>query len=138
MAIGMFCHTAQADSLFDGPLSRSFDRRSHLEDGFWDSLEVVDGRPAVAVDQPRFDRVAKKIIHGLYYSETESLLHAGEQIALCFSETYASAALPTLTDIAYETTFAPDFKYRHNDTYWQLVFFESFQCIAMLQKSARS
>ncbi len=135
MVIGIFCHTAEADELFDGSISRSFERRAHLEDVFWNSLDVDDGRPFVEIEQGRFDRIANKIIRGLHYLESGSMLPLNAHVSPSFSEIQTSDTLDAVNGAVYNDTFAPDFSFRHNSYCWQLVFYETFQCIATIEYS---
>ena len=139
MAIGMFCHTPEADQLFDGPVSRSFDRREHLDDVFWQTLGVSENqRPFVEIEQTRFDRIATKIIAGLYYVSHGSML-PDKSISLSFSETELVSKLPTeLINVPFNDSFAPDFTFRNNGQYWHLLFFGSFQCVGSIESLARN
>lgn len=133
MIVGMFCHTEGADFLFDGPISRSFDRREHLEDTFFSVLGVKDGKPYVKIEQHRFDRVAKKIIAGLYYIEKNKVLRKSCRIQVTFSEVNNLHAHPaTLVSAPFDSRYSPDFSYRFAGELWQLVFYESFQCVGLL------
>ena len=139
MAIGMFCHTPEADQLFDGPVSRSFDRREHLDDVVWQTLGVSENqRPFVEIEQTRFDRIATKIIAGLYYVSHGSML-PDKSISLSFSETELVSKLPTeLINVPFNDSFAPDFTFRNNGQYWHLLFFGSFQCVGSIESLARN
>jgi hypothetical protein len=68
MIVGLLCHTSEAELLFDGPLSRSMNRRPHLEDLMFGSLSPEDGGVALDVDYGRIHRVADKIAKGLRFA----------------------------------------------------------------------
>jgi len=133
MVIGMFCHTPEASQLFDGPVSRAFERRNHQEDVFWKTLDVDNGRPFVEIDQERLDRVARKIIKGLHFVVNQTLITEANHI-LSFCEIEDSQEIPdSLEVVKFDDSFAPDFTFRNNALDWQLVFFESFQCLAKIE-----
>lgn len=65
IVVGLLCHTSSADELFDGAISRSFDKASPLEDEMFDSLLPLEGRVALNADFHRIFRIAAKITCGL-------------------------------------------------------------------------
>jgi len=67
MVVGALCHTPEADELFDGPISRSMNRRPSIEGQLFNSLGVEGVHPFVQIDHDRISRVAMKIAVGLSY-----------------------------------------------------------------------
>lgn len=65
IVVGLLCHTATAEELFDDSITRSFERRSALENELFESLIVDDGRVALNIDEARISRIAVKIARGL-------------------------------------------------------------------------
>ena len=66
--IGLLCHTPEAEMLFDGPLSRSMNRRPNLEDLMFDALSPEEGGVALHINDHRIHRVADKIAKGLRFA----------------------------------------------------------------------
>src|SRR3954451_6030740 len=66
--VDLYCHTPEADQLFDGPMSRSMDRRASLEDLMFGSVVAVGSEPVAELDQIRIGRVVGKITRGLAFA----------------------------------------------------------------------
>src|SRR6266699_2241063 len=65
--VGLLCHTDEAGSLFDGPISRSMDRNSYIEELMFGSLRGADKTVILDLDYPRIFRIAEKIARGLEF-----------------------------------------------------------------------
>jgi hypothetical protein len=100
--VGLLCHTSEAELLFDGPLSRSMNRRPHLEDLMFDALSLEEGGVALDVDYDRIHLVADKIAKGLRFA-TKGLLTPP---LISYSIQFGEINKPTSTQ-----TSVPDFTY---------------------------
>ena len=79
--VGLLCHTPEAESLFDGPLSRSMNRRPSLEDLMFGSLSPHADGVVLDVDYARIYRVGNKIAQGLCFA-VSGLLPATQTVLL--------------------------------------------------------
>ncbi len=129
----------EADKIFDGPVTRSFERSPRVEDAVWDSLGVEGGRPFARIDTSAFARVATKIVRGLEFSINKHRIPATMHFAFKF---YDADEVPQLITKALDSSTpdvsdAPNFSFRcarapdgDYDALWELTFFESF-CTAV-------
>lgn len=142
MVLGLFCHSPEADAVFDGPMSRSFEHRPRLEDMLFEALVLGKNRPVAVLDQARIDRVGAKVVRSLQFLESNEPLPSGAQVSCRF---YESADIPgevhkALDSMPFQQRYAPDFLYKHTGldglddrSLWHLVFFGSFSCIAQVR-----
>ena len=124
LVIFLYCHTQEADELFDGPISASMDRDKHKEDLMFDSLEVVDGIPVVRMNKARIDRVAEKIARGLQHKVIGNTYSPEQTFEVVFFEVDDEAS-----EVA---TFGPDFTYKAPDldsTCWEFTFYNSLRFV---------
>lgn len=124
LMIFLYCHTQEADELFDGPISASMDLDKHKEDLMFDSLGVVDGAPVARMDEDRINRVAEKIARGLQHKVLGKTYSPEQTFEVDFFE---------VDDEASEvTTFGPDFTYKAPDrdsTCWEFTFYNSLRFV---------
>ena len=118
MVIGAFCHTPEADELFDGPISRSMDHRPAKEDWLFGALGTQDGFPFVELVPKTIERVACKIVTGLACKVA--------------AEPAPANAVVTLDEIegrGEHVNWAPDFSFTKTPSHWELWFFDSVRVI---------
>jgi hypothetical protein len=139
MLLTMFAHIEEADALFDGPVSRSFDRNPTLEHRMWNALGVERGRPFVELDTSAIRAVAQKIICGLTYLRSGVRLSRQTRFGI---RIYEPEDRPTsigsaLGSASIDSEDEPNFTFRvadHPDhehvALWELSFFNSL-CIAV-------
>lgn len=112
IVIGLFCFGETAESIFEGPMSRSFDRIPSLEAKMFDSLGVDGERPFVKTEEKRLSRIAQKMAIAVHYIKT------GFRPALqswYLIEFFHSEPVPESSRLAVEPfvdSFAPDFLYK--------------------------
>lgn len=118
MVVGALCHSAEADELFDGPISRSMDHRPTKEDWLFGAFGVENGRPFVELAPEAIERVARKIVVGLACKTG--------------AEPPANDAAVFLEEIAgrgAHTAWAPDFSFSRMPSHWELWFFDSVRVV---------
>lgn len=120
MVIGLLCHTPEAELLFDGPLSRSMNRRPHLEDLMFASLSPEGGGVALDVDYNRIHRIADKIAKGLRFA-TKGLLTPPH---ISYSIHFGEIGGPTST-----RTSSPNFTYTIHGELALLIEFTFYQSV---------
>jgi hypothetical protein len=106
MIVGLLCHTPEAELLFDGPLSRSMNRRPNLEDLMFGALSPENGGVALDVDYDRIHRVADKIARGLRFAAMGLLTPPSMSYSIQFGEIDGPSSIQT---------FGPDFTYAIHD-----------------------
>jgi hypothetical protein len=104
--VGLLCHTPEAEVLFDGPISRSMDRRPPLEELIFGSLSAEPGGVALEVDHNRIHRVADKIARGLCFAIAGILPLPESLYLITFGEVDGQNS---------SQTFGPDFTYTIHD-----------------------
>lgn len=105
--VGLLCHRSEAESLFDGPLSRSMNRRPSLEDLMFGSLLPHADGVVLDVDYARIYRVGDKIARGLCFAISGLLPPPRPCYSIGFAE------VETMSSIQ---TFGPDFTYAIHDS----------------------
>ena len=118
MVIGAFCHTPEADELFDGPISRSMDHRPAKEDWLFGAFGTQDGLPFVELVTETLERVACKIVTGLACK-----LSADPALA------NAVVTLDEIEGRGEHVNWAPDFSFTKTPSHWELWFFDSVRVI---------
>ena len=115
--VGLLCHTAEADLLFDGSLSRSMNRNRGLEDRMLGSLEASGNQVLLDIEYPRVFRIAEKIARGLEFVESGTLYSLDQRFEVEFHEVEGGSR---------ETEFGPDFTYcRCGPGGWEFTLFDS-------------
>ena len=123
MVLGMYCHTPEAEELFDGPVSRSMDRNPNIEELMFGSLRATKGVAILDLDYPRIFRIAEKIVRGLRFVLTGTEYARDQQFDVHFFEVDAESEA---------TTFGPDFTYKmieEGGPSWEFTFFGSLRFI---------
>ncbi len=144
--ITLMSNNKEADKIFDGPVTRSFERSPNVENAVWDSLGVEDGRPFAHIDTSAFARVATKIVRGLEFSINKHRIPATTHFAFKFYD--ADEAPQPITEALDSSTpdasDAPNFSFRcarapdgDHEALWELNFFESFCAAVGVPVSAR-
>lgn len=118
--VGLLCHTPEAELLFDGPVSRSMDRRPVLEELIFSSLSAEQGGVALDVDHNRIHRVADKIAKGLCFA-TAGILQPPRSF---YSITFGEVDGPNSSQ-----TFGPDFTYAIHDALASSLEFTFYQSV---------
>ena len=114
MVVGALCHSPEADELFDGPISRSMDKRPAKESWLFDSIGEVEGRPYIELSLETVHRVAVKIAAGLAH-------HLGiEQPAII-----SRFSIQEVAGRGANAQWAPDFSFSECGDCWELWFFDS-------------
>lgn len=90
VVVGLLCHTEAADMLFDGPMSRSMDRNTILEDRILGSLQVHEGGVVLDIECHRVFRIAEKIVRGLEFITTGMAYPIGQQFEVKLAEVEGS------------------------------------------------
>ncbi len=110
---GLFCFGESAEGVFEGPMSRSFNRNPSLEAKMFKSLGVdEEQRPYVAPEAQRIGRIVQKMAIAIHFIET------GLRPALqswYSSEFFHSEPVPQssrLTFAPFVESFGPDFLYK--------------------------
>lgn len=103
IVVGLMCHTPEADRLFDGPTSRSMDRRANIEDLMFGSLRPTGSSVILDIEYPRIFRVAEKIARGLEFATTGDAYPVDREFEVQFNEVEGGSS---------ETAFGPAFTYR--------------------------
>jgi hypothetical protein len=112
IVFGLFCFSNLAEEIFDGPMTRSFERRPHLQDKMFGSIGRDGDQPYVMADHGRLERIILKMAIGLHF------LGSGFRPSLqswINPKFYHSEPVPNnsrLSDIHFEDSFAPDFRYK--------------------------
>lgn len=101
--VGLLCHTEAADILFDGPISRSMDRKPILEDRMFGSLQVHESGVVLDIEYHRVFRIAEKIVRGLEVIETGVPYPVGQKFEVEFAEVEGSQS---------DAACTPDFTYQ--------------------------
>lgn len=134
IVVTLITNSDVADSVFDGPVSRSFDRSPNLEDGVWSSLGVENGRPFVTLDPQRIARVAEKIVRGLEWAlEGNALARStGFRYKLYDPDDVPKALDAALSSARWIEDDAPSFRFRYvsnpDSEYaglWELSFYDA-------------
>lgn len=113
MVVGGLCHTREADELFDGPISRSMDKRPSKESWLFGSLGVQGGNPYIEWNPASLERVATKIVRGLAHRLD---VPAAEDLVFGLHEAEGRGDFDQ---------WAPDFSFSRRGHYWELWFFDS-------------
>jgi hypothetical protein len=139
LLVGLFCFSDEAEELFGGPISRSLDRRRHLEELMFNALGVDGEKPFVTWDQDRVCRVVKKIVDGLYFREFGRTVRRRSVYEMHFVHHEDARLSATLAAAPVRDAMAPDFAYRvasvpeHGATLWQLTFYDVHWLCAVLE-----
>jgi hypothetical protein len=118
--VGLLCHTPEAELLFDGPLSRSMNRRPHLEDLMFGALSPKEGGVALAINYHRIHRVADKIAKGLRFAAKGLLAPPHISYSIQFGE---------MDEQSSTQTFDPDFTYTIHDERALFIEFTFYQSV---------
>lgn len=119
MIIGLLCHTAESDQLFEGPITRSMDRSVDREGLMFSSLKAESGGVVLDCDDGRISRIAEKICRGLDYIDRGVVYQPDRTFAIAFSE---------VSEPSEVTTFGPDFTYaplHRGSVFREFTFFDS-------------
>lgn len=127
MIIGALCHTAEADEIFDGPISRSMNYRPAKEDWLFGSLGHLDNQVYIEWDAEAIMRVALKIVTGLAY-----------KLGVDRPSTEVIVSIEETDGRGENIQWAPDFSFSHFGNRWELWFFDSVRIAICSQPEALS
>jgi hypothetical protein len=121
--IGLYCHTPEAEQLFDGPMSRSMDRRAALEELMFGSLVPAAGGAIADLDAARIGRIVGKITRGLAFALAGTAFPPAQVFDWDFCEVDGPSAVGT---------FGPDFTFTPPDPLepWEFTLFDSVRFTA--------
>lgn len=120
MVVGALCHTAEADELFDGSISRSMDKRPTKESWLFDSLGETEGEPFIEWDPATLHRVAVKITAGLAF-----------KLGVSQASVASRTSLEELEGRGEHDQWAPDFSFTYGGDHWELWFFDSVRIVVV-------
>ena len=120
--VGLMCHTAEADLLFDGSISRSMDRNSKIEELMFASLRPAHTDVILEVDYPRIFRIAEKITRGLEFATARVSYPLQQEFSVDFCEVESGSG---------EDKYGPAFTYRRSGegSGWEFTFFDSVRFV---------
>jgi hypothetical protein len=110
--IGLFCFGESAEEIFEGPISRSFDRRPSLEAKMFNSLGVDGEQTYVAPEGRRIERIAQKMAIAIHFIETGFRPSLQSWYA---TEFFHGEPVPTssrLVHAPFVESFEPEFRYK--------------------------
>ncbi len=120
MVVGALCHTAEADEVFDGPISRSMEKRPSKESWLFDSLGQLDGRPYIEWEPVALHRVAVKITAGLAH-----------RLGVAQPSVTSRSSIEELAGRGENAQWAPDFSFTRHRDHWELWFFDSVRIVVV-------
>ena len=123
MIVGLMCHTAEAELLFDGPMSRSMDRNAKIEELMFGSLRATGTAVILDLDYPRIFRIAEKIARGLEFATVGVSYPLEQRFDFEFGEVEGGSG---------EATHPPDFTYRRltdGSSGWEFTLFDSVRFV---------
>ena len=121
--VGLLCHTDEAELLFDGPISRSMDRNSNIEELMFGALRGADKTVILDVDYPRIIRIAEKIARGLEFITTGVPFPVDQQFEIDFAEVEGTSSV---------APYGSDFTCRRlaeEQGRWEFTLFESVRFV---------
>lgn len=116
--VGALCHTEEADELFDGPISRSMEKRPTKEGWFFNSLGQTEGKPYIEWAPETLQRVALKIAVGLAH-----------KISVEPPQSNSSFTLEESEGRGEHEVWALDFSFSYFKGRWELCFFDSVKIV---------
>ena len=125
--VGLLCHTAEADSLFDGSISRSMDRRPSLEELMFGSLEAAGSQVVLDIHYPRVFRVAEKIARGLEFAVAGRTYPLQQHFTVEFQEVEGGSQ---------QVVFGPDFTFLQQAWGWEFTLFNSERFVVVAEPGA--
>ena len=114
----VYCHTDEADELFDGPISRSMDRNHGIEDLLWGTFRAELSVVILDFDYNRIGNVINKIVRGLDYTLAGKMHPQDQQFYWDFIEVDGPSE---------DTRFGPDFSFHADDQSWEMTFYDSLR-----------
>jgi hypothetical protein len=138
----MFAHTEEGDVLFNGPVSRSFDRSPKIEQSIWNALGVERRHPFVELDTLAIREVAQKTVRGLTYLRSGVRLcnHTRFGIHIYNPEARPISIVRALEGAPIDSADGPNFSFRVVDqpdhehaSLWELSFFDSLSIAVGVQ-----
>ncbi len=123
IVVGLMCHSTEAEVLFGGPMSRSMDRNSGIEDLMFGSLLPFDTAVALDIAYSRIFRIAEKITRGLQFASTGVAYPVEQKFEVRFGEVEGGSE---------DSTYGPDFSFRRlTDASggWEFTLFDSVRFV---------
>jgi hypothetical protein len=116
--VGLLCHSDEANQLFDGPISRSFDRRPSLEGQLFSQLEASDDGVVVNFDYDRIGNVIGKVVRGLEFAISKRAIERSMTLHWVMQEVAHGSS---------DQRFAPDFSFFLDENYWEFTLYNSLE-----------
>lgn len=110
--VGLFCFGESAEEIFEGPMSRSFDRNPSLEAKMFNSLGVDGVQTFVAPEGQRIWRIVQKMAISIHFIEAgfRPALQSWYSTEFFHSEPVRESSRMAVTP--FVESFAPDFRYK--------------------------
>jgi hypothetical protein len=113
--IGLLCFGESAETIFNGPMARSFDRNASLEAKMFNSLGVDGENPYVQTEEKRIGRVVQKMAIATHFIESgfRPAIQSWFRIEIFHAEPFPARS--RIASEPYREAFAPNFKFK----FWQ-------------------